>query len=519
MSFLRITDLTARFGNNTPCLHNVNLTLNESETLAIVGESGSGKTVLGLSILNLLAGRVQYEPKSQIIFQGINIFQANQKDITNLRGGAVGFVFQEPMTTLNPLHQIEKQLEEALRLHQPALSRKMRFEKIFNALEKMGLKSDLATRYPHQLSGGQRQRVLLALALINNPALLIADEPTTALDAQVRVQIMALIKKEQQQRGLSVLLISHDLALVRSFADRAIVLHKGMVVETGTVQRLINSPQQPYTKSLFTQRYPETPVIETTTKSPLLKMKDFQVQLRSRGFWYRRNVPIVHGVSVRLEAGQTLGVIGESGSGKTTLARALLRLLPAQGHVDFDGQDWLSLKGDVLRRARRGMQIVFQDPFGSLNPRLLVGDCVAEGLRVHEPKADPEPRITELLNSVGLEASFAQRYPHELSGGQRQRVALARAMAVGAKLIVLDEPTSALDAHVAVQIVTLLQHLQITKGLSYIIVSHDLAVIKALSQQVLVLKEGIVVEQGKTTEVFSAPQNIYTQELMASCYL
>jgi ABC-type microcin C transport system duplicated ATPase subunit YejF len=230
-------------------------------------------------------------------------------------------------------------------------------------------------------------------------------------------------------------------------------------------------------------------------------------------------VPIVHGVSVRLEAGQTLGVIGESGSGKTTLARALLRLLPAQGHVYFDGQDWLSLKDDVLRRARRGMQIVFQDPFGSLNPRLLVGDCVAEGLRVHEPKADPEPRITELLNSVGLEASFAQRYPHELSGGQRQRVALARAMAVGAKLIVLDEPTSALDAHVAVQIVTLLQHLQITKGLSYIIVSHDLAVIKALSQQVLVLKEGIVVEQGKTTEVFSAPQNIYTQELMASCYL
>jgi ABC-type microcin C transport system duplicated ATPase subunit YejF len=506
MSFLEVTHLTARFGNNSACLQDINFSMMTAETLAVVGESGSGKTVLGLSILNLLAGR-------------INLLQASQKDLVTLRGGAIGFVFQEPMTALNPLHRVGRQLEEALRLHQPTISKKARTDKVYNALEGMGLNAHLAHRYPHQLSGGQRQRVLLALALINDPALLIADEPTTALDAQVRGQIVSLIKKEQQRRGLSVLLISHDLALVRNWADRAVVLHKGAVVETGTVRQLIATPKQPYTQSLFTQHYPQTQVAACMGRDILLTMEDFQVSLRGQGFWRRRNVPIVHGVSVRLETGQTLGIIGESGSGKTTLARALLRLLPAKGRVCFDGQDWLALEGSALRRARRGMQIVFQDPFGSLNPRLLVGNCVAEGLRVHEPNADPVSRTTQLLASVGLEAAFAQRYPHELSGGQRQRVALARAMAVGAKLIVLDEPTSALDAHVAVQIVALLQHLQQTKGLSYIIVSHDLAVIKALSQQVVVLKEGKVVEQGATAGVFSAPKNSYTQALMAAGYL
>ncbi|MCA3269123.1 MAG: ABC transporter ATP-binding protein [Thalassospira sp.] len=511
---LTIKNLTARFpGTVKPCLDAVSLTVAPGETLAIVGESGSGKTVLGLSVLNLLAGQLDYSPESQIILQDTPILSAAPKTLQSLRGRVASCIFQEPMTALNPLQRLGKQLAEALTLHQPGLSRSELDRKIHAVFQDVELPPALINRYPHQLSGGQRQRVLIALALLNDPLLLIADEPTTALDAHLRHQLLALLKKIQAQRNLAVLLITHDLHLVRQWAHRVMVLQHGRVVESGEKAALLAHPQEAYTRQLFNQQYPPNPTPKAANgAAPIVSLRGVGVSVKGQGsFWKSSQHTILAPLSVDVLPGQTLGVIGESGSGKTTLARALLRLMPSVGEIIIAGKNWQTLQGKALRAARSAMQIVFQDPFGSLHPRLLIEQIIVEGWR-----GTAKPDCSALLAQVGLPADFARRYPHELSGGQRQRVALARALAVKPQVLVLDEPTSALDANVAAEVVVLLQKLQAEQGLTYILVSHDLNVIRALSHQVLVLKGGQVVEGGSLTEVFGKPKDDYTKILLGS---
>ncbi|HOB63405.1 MAG TPA: ABC transporter ATP-binding protein [Candidatus Competibacteraceae bacterium] len=519
---LEVRDLSVYFGA-LPAVAQVSFTLNRGETLALVGESGSGKSVSALSILQLLPYPHARHPSGSIRLRGEELLGASPTRLRQVRGNQIAMVFQEPMTSLNPLHSIEKQIGETLMLHKGLSGARLR-ARVCELLELVGLPD--ATRrlnaLPHELSGGQRQRVMIAMALANDPDILIADEPTTALDVTIQAQILKLLQDLQARLGLAILFITHDLGLVRKMADRVCVMRAGAVVETGAVAELFADPQQPYTRQLLAAepRGEPPPALENAPEVLASEQLKIWFPLR-RGLFGRvmEHIKAVDGVSVSVREGQTLGVVGESGSGKTTLGLGLLRLLASQGAIRFMGQRIDGLSNATLRPLRRGMQIVFQDPYGSLNPRLSVGEIVAEGLQVHgliRAREALRARISQALEEVGLDPATQDRYPHEFSGGQRQRIAIARALVLQPRLLVLDEPTSALDVSVQAQIVDLLRDLQHRYRLAYVFISHDLRVVRALANHVLVMKSGRVVEAGPTRQIFAAPQHPYTQALLAA---
>ncbi len=525
MSLLEIKNLTVTFhqdGRDIRAVRNVSLRVEKGETLALVGESGSGKSLTALSSVKLLPDTADYS--GQVLFKGADTLTMGAKDLQALRGNDISFIFQEPMTSLNPLHTIEKQLAESLLLHQGLAGPAAR-ARVIDLLTKVGIndpQSRLAA-YPHQLSGGQRQRVMIAMALANGPELLIADEPTTALDVTIQAQILDLLADLKRSEGLSLLFITHDLTIVRRIADRVAVMKDGEVVETGPVDQVFASPQHPYTQSLLAAEPKGQPHPVPEAAPQVLAAKNIRVWFPVNRGLLRRTVGYIKAVndtSLTLHRGETLGIVGESGSGKTTLALALLRLVPFQGRAVFLGRDLAAVQGADLRALRRDMQIVFQDPFGSLSPRMTAEDIIAEGLSVHglEPGRDRRTMVAEVMREVGLDPQTMARYPHEFSGGQRQRIAIARAMILRPQLLVLDEPTSALDMTVQVQIVDLLRQLQEKWQLAYLFISHDLRVVRALSHRIMVMKGGDVVEEGPAQQVFDNPQNPYTQSLLKAAF-
>ena len=499
------------------------LTIDKGETLALVGESGSGKTVTGLSIPQLLPYPNAFHPSGSIRFQGKELMGAPEHDLTELRGDRVSMIFQEPMTSLNPLHTISRQVSETLTWHQGMSNSKAR-QRTLELLNLVGL-DDAESRlnaYPHQLSGGQRQRVMIAMALANEPDLLIADEPTTALDVTIQAQILALLKDLQARMGMAVLLITHDLSVVAKVADRVAVMTEGKIVEQGSVQDVMNNPQHDYTKHLIDAEPKGEPVPFDSDADTVVEIDNLKVHFPVTRGVLRRTVDYikaVDGITASVHRGQTIGVVGESGSGKTTLGLALLRLTESDGPIVFLGKDIQGWKSKALRPLRRRMQVVFQDPYGSLSPRMTVGEIIGEGVRIHEPTmttVDRRAAISAALEEVGLEAAMQDRLPHELSGGERQRVAVARAMILKPEFVVLDEPTSALDLSVQSQLIELLREIQIKHKIAFLFISHDMKVVRALSHYLIVMQKGKVVEQGLCDEIFDAPKETYTKTLMAA---
>jgi len=516
---LVVEKLSVTFGTRR-VVDDVGFTLDQGETLALVGESGSGKSLTALSILQLLPAGAACT--GAITLNGKAMLGAAPDMLQAARGRTAGIIFQEPMTSLNPLHTIGRQVAEALSLH----GRKPARGTIAGLLMRVGFPDaeDRLEAFPHQLSGGQRQRVMIAMALANNPKLLIADEPTTALDVTIQAGILDLLAREKAARGLAMLLISHDLNVVRRVADRVCVMKDGQIVETGWVEDVFRAPQHPYTRMLIAAEPSGQPGPVPATAPVITEARDLRVVFPVRRGLLRRvvgEVRAVDGVSLAVREGETLGLVGESGSGKSTIGLALLRMQAATGHVTFAGQDITHLSQARLRPLRRSMQVVFQDPYGSLSPRMSMGEIVAEGLRVHEPRlraTQRTARVEAALHEVGLPTEAAGRYPHEFSGGQRQRVAIARAIVLTPRLMVLDEPTSALDRSVQAQIVDLLRTLQARHGLAYLFISHDLAVVRALAHRVIVLRAGRVVEEGPADALFANPRDPYTAALMAAAF-
>ncbi|HKM61746.1 MAG TPA: ABC transporter ATP-binding protein [Acidisphaera sp.] len=521
-SLLTIDDLSVAFGVNR-VVDGVSFTLGRGETLALVGESGSGKTLTALSVLQLLPPGA--DCTGRVMLDGTAVIGAPPARLRDLRGGVAGMIFQEPMTSLNPLTRIGRQVSEAIFLHRPMPKAKLR-QAAAEALAQAGF-ADSESRLdalPHQLSGGQRQRVMIAMALANNPALLIADEPTTALDVTIQAQILETLAALRRERGLALLLISHDLHIVRRYADRVCVMKNGRVVETGAVSRVFDNPQHSYTRKLLAAE-PKGPPAPLPDDSPvLLRAEDVRVHFPVRRGLLRRTVAhvrAVDGVGFDIHAGETVGLVGESGSGKTTMALASLRLAPYAGRIDFQGRPLDSIPKREMRALRARMQIVFQDPFGSLSPRMPVGEIVAEGLTVHArgmARSLRRARVADALSEVGLPLDAADRYPHEFSGGQRQRIAIARAMVLQPRYVVLDEPTSALDMSVQAQIVALLRKLQRSHGLGYLFISHDLRVVRALAHRIVVLRAGRVVEAGPAEQILTRPEQAYTKALIAAAF-
>ncbi len=522
MSLVTVEHLTVAFGARR-VVDDVGFSLDRGETLALVGESGSGKSLTALSLMQLLPPGAACS--GRVVLAGTAVIGAPEHKLQALRGVAAGMVFQEPMNSLNPLARIGRQVAEAISLHR-ALSPPALRARVIDVLSQCGF-PDAENRleaFPHQLSGGQRQRVMIAMALANDPALLIADEPTTALDVTIQAQILKLLADQKAARGLALLLISHDLSIVRRYADKVCVMQAGRVVEAGQVTQVFSVPQHPYTCALLAAEPRGAPRPLPSDAETLIEAHGLRVHFPIRRGVLRRtvgHVKALDGLDITVRAGETVGLVGESGSGKSTTGYALLRLQEAQGSISFRGQDLATLDKRALRRLRAGMQIVFQDPFGSLSPRLTVGEIVAEGLSVHAPglsRAEREARVAEQLEEVGLPADCADRYPHEFSGGQRQRIAVARAMVLKPRFVVLDEPTSALDMSVQAQIVELLRRLQQDHALGYLFISHDLRVVRALAHRVVVLRQGVVVEQGPAAQVFSRPRHEYTRALMAAAF-
>ena len=504
----------------------VSFDLRKGETAALVGESGSGKSVTALSILQLLPYPLaRHTPESSIRFRGEELIGASERKLRQVRGDEISMIFQEPMTSLNPLHTVEKQVNETLILHK-GLGREAARRRTLELLNLVGIHEPARrlSAYPHELSGGQRQRVMIAMALANEPDLLIADEPTTALDVTIQAQILKLLKELQREFGMALLLITHDLSIVRKMSDQVSVMTQGEIVEQGPVDQIFENPQHPYTQRLLAAEPSGQPVFAGPDAPVVMEGDDVKVYFPIKAGVLKRTVDhvrAVDGISVKIRQGHTLGVVGESGSGKTTLGLALLRLLSSQGDIRFGGAAIQGLQSRALRPLRREMQVVFQDPFGSLSPRLSIGQIIEEGLKVHGlggSAAGREALIVEALEEVGLDPDNRHRYPHEFSGGQRQRVAIARAMVLKPRFVVLDEPTSALDMSVQAQIVDLLRELQERHQLAYLFISHDLKVVRALADEVLVMKDGRVVEQGPAAEIFDAPKDPYTQALMKAAF-
>ena len=526
---LQIRNLSVRFqmpGGAVDAVKNVSFDIAKGETVALVGESGSGKSVTALSVLQLLPYPLARHPAgSSIRFNGQELVGAGGDLLREVRGDQVSMIFQEPMTSLNPLHTVEKQIRETLVLHK-GMSKDQARARTLELLKLVGIPDAVKrlSAYPHELSGGQRQRVMIAMALANEPDLLIADEPTTALDVTIQAQILKLLKELQQKLGMALLLITHDLGIVRKMADKVCVMTQGEIVEQGDEEAIFERPQHPYTQRLLAAEPGGHPIAAAADAPVVMQGEEVKVWFPIKKGVLKRTVDYVRavdGISVTVREGHTVGVVGESGSGKTTLGLALLRLLSSEGAIQFNGQAIQGLSSQELRPLRRSMQIVFQDPYGSLSPRLSIGQIVAEGLKIHGmggSEAEREAMIVEALREVGLDPESRHRYPHEFSGGQRQRIAIARAMVLKPRFVVLDEPTSALDMSVQAQIVDLLRELQQRHNLAYMFISHDLKVVRALADEVIVMRDGKVVEQGAATQIFEAPAEAYTQALMKAAF-
>ena len=527
-TLLELTDLSVSFRSayqETEAVRQVSFQIGQGQTVALVGESGSGKSVTALSIMQLLPYPVAFHPGGSIKFQDEELMGADAATIQRVRGDRISMIFQEPMTSLNPLHKVEKQINETLILHK-GLSETEARRRTLELLELVQIR-DPESRlqsYPHQLSGGQRQRVMIAMALANEPDLLIADEPTTALDVTIQAQILKLLKELQARLGMSMLLITHDLTIVRKIADQVCVMCDGKIVEHGPTERIFTSAQNEYTQMLLSAELAERVHPNDPNPAEVMRANNVRVWFPVRRGILRKTVDhikAVDDVSVRIRAGHTVGVVGESGSGKTTLALALLRLISSRGAINFNGVAIDRMQTKQLKPYRKQMQIVFQDPYGSLSPRLSVGQIIAEGLEAHglvPSLSERETRVIAALKEVDLDPEFRFRYPHEFSGGQRQRIAIARAMILKPNLVVLDEPTSALDRSVQTQIIELLSTLQREHGLAYVFISHDLRVVRALSDDLIVLRQGRVVEQGPATTVFGHPKQPYTEALLKAAF-
>lgn len=521
---LQISNLSICFNGGPRVVDNLSFGIREGQTLALVGESGSGKSISALSILRLLDERHASYPSGEIRFRGEDMLQVDDRRLRQIRGRQISMIFQEPMTSLNPLHTVEKQISETLALHKGLRNSAAR-KRCLELLDLVGIR-DPESRldsYPHQLSGGQKQRVMIAMALANEPDLLIADEPTTALDVTVQKQVLELLRELQAKLGMAILLITHDLSIVHRYADRVAVMERGKLVEHADTETLFEQPQHPYTRMLLDAEPPEAPPAISAAAAPLLEVKGLDVRFPTRKSLLGKVKESFHAVrdtNFTLNRGETLGIVGESGSGKTTIGHALLKLIGSTGRIRLAGEDLGALNQRQFRPWRRRIQIVFQDPFGSLSPRMSIGDIVREGLEIHDPDNDAshEQRVIRALQDVGLDPEARHRYPHEFSGGQRQRIAIARALVLQPDLIILDEPTSALDRTVQKQVIELLQQIQNRYGLSYIFISHDLAVVRALSHKLLVLHHGQVVEYGNAEDIFEAPEQAYTQELLNAAF-
>ncbi|PWJ22381.1 ABC transporter ATP-binding protein [Jannaschia seohaensis] len=525
MSLLHVKDLHIAFsqdGKTTEAVKGVSFHVEKGETLALVGESGSGKSITALSTVSLLPDSATVT--GSITYDGAEMVGVPEKELMRVRGNDISFIFQEPMTSLNPLHTIEKQLSESLLLHQGLSGAKAR-ARILDLLNKVGIRDaeSRLTAYPHELSGGQRQRVMIAMALANGPDLLIADEPTTALDVTIQAQILELLAELKERERMSMLFITHDLGIVRRFADRVCVMQHGEIVETGPVAEIFDRPQHPYTRKLLAAEPKGVPDPVPRTAREVVATDHLRVWFPIRKGLLKRTagyVKAVNDATLAVRAGETVGIVGESGSGKTTMALAIMRLISSEGAITLERQRIDGLRSRDMRPLRQAMQVVFQDPYGSLSPRMTVAEIVAEGLKLHNT-GDARPhrdQVAEILAETGIDPASMDRYPHEFSGGQRQRIAIARAMILRPKLVVLDEPTSALDQTVQVQIVELLRDLQKRYGLAYLFISHDLRVVRALSHKVMVMKRGDVVEAGDAARIFDSPSDPYTRALMAAAF-
>ncbi|WP_372089377.1 dipeptide ABC transporter ATP-binding protein [Tistrella mobilis] len=529
---LTVRDLSVTFrheAGETKAVAGVSFAVGAGETLAIVGESGSGKSVTALGLLGLLPRGADVAVGGSARLGDQELIGASERALRQVRGNRIAMIFQEPMTALNPLHRVERQIAETLALHRglqgaAAAARIDALLREVALVDAEGSTARIRRSFPHELSGGQRQRAMIAMALANEPEILIADEPTTALDVTVQEEILGLLARIRRERGMALILITHDLAIVRRTADRVVVMRRGEMMETGTAEEIFRAPRNDYTRMLIASRPRGLPDPVPAGAAPLLTVRDLAVRYPVKGGLLRRVVSHVEaavGVNFTLRPGETLGLVGESGSGKSSVAAALVRLTTAEGVVDFAGTDLAKLDQKRLRPLRNRFQIVFQDPFGALSPRMTVGDIVAEGLDVHAPIADRaarRDRIGAALAEVGLDAAMQDRFPHEFSGGQRQRIAIARALILEPELIVLDEPTSALDVSIQAQIVELLRGLQRRRQLAYVLISHDLAVVRALAHKLIVLRQGRVMEQGEAASVMAAPETDYTRALIRAAF-
>jgi len=526
---LQISNLSVDFrvGRETNrAVNNVSLEVRSGETVALVGESGSGKSVTALSVLQLLPYPLASHPRgSSVRFRGEELMGAGEEKLMEVRGNEISLIPQEPLSALNPLHTVEKQIGESLFVHK-GLDRDAARARTLELLKLVGLRNpeQRLSSYPHQLSGGQRQRVMIAMALANEPQLLIADEPTTALDVTIQAQVLELLESLQTRLGMAMLLITHDLTVVRKVSDRVYVMQGGEVVESGDTAKVFEAPAHPYTRKLLAAQPSPAPTRPARTPNAIVEADDIRVWFPVRAGVLRRtvdHVKAVDGISLTVCEGRTVGVVGESGSGKTTLGLAILKLERSEGDIIFSGREIQDLRTKALRPLRREMQIVFQDPIGSLSPRLSVGQIIAEGLEVHALGASHDERealIIDALKEVGLDPETRHRYPHEFSGGQRQRIAIARAIVLKPRFIVLDEPTSALDMSVQAQIVDLLRKIQLHHNIAYLFISHDLRVVRAMSDEIMVMREGKVVEQGPARDIIESPREPYTRALMAAAF-